>query len=224
MATPLSIHRPAGEPKGGVVVLQEAFGVTDHIEAIGRRLAGEGWLASIPHLFHRTGDAKLPYDDITPVIPHVQALTLEDLLEDLGAAIDSLTGAGLALGQIGAVGFCMGGTLALFTATRWDIGAAVTFYGGGVTKGRFGLRGLVDEVADLRAPWLGLYGDLDEGIPVDQVEQLRAAAAAVAQPTEVVRYPDAGHGFNCDDRDAYEPAAAADAWQRTLAWFDLHLT
>jgi carboxymethylenebutenolidase len=223
MPTPLSVHRPVGPPKGGIVVIQEAFGVTDHIEDVAERLAGAGWLAVVPHLFHRTGDPKLPYDDISQVIPHMEKLTVDDLLADIGAAIDEPTSEGIPLARVGVVGFCMGGTLALVTATHWPIGAAVTFYGGGVTKGRFGLRALVDEVADLRAPWLGLYGDLDKGIPVEDVEQLRDAASAVELPTEVVRYPDADHGFNCDHRDSYEPTSAADAWARTLAWFATHL-
>ncbi|HEV3364931.1 MAG TPA: dienelactone hydrolase family protein, partial [Acidimicrobiia bacterium] len=97
------------------------------------------------------------------------------------------------------------------------------FYGGGVTEGRFGFRPLVEEVTGLRAPWLGLYGDLDEGIPVEGVEQLRGAAARSGQETELIRYPEAGHGFHCDQRESYEPKSAQDAWARTLAWFDEHL-
>jgi carboxymethylenebutenolidase len=82
---------------------------------------------------------------------------------------------------------------------------------------------LVDAAPSLRAPWLGLYGDEDQGIPVDDVERLRAAAAQSAVETEVVRYAEAGHGFHCDVRASYHQGAAADAWQRTLAWFDRHL-
>ena len=76
----------------------------------------------------------------------------------------------------------------------------------------------------MQSPWLGLYGDLDQGIPVDEVEALRRVTAKAPVPTEIVRYADAGHGFNCNDRpDAFHAASAADAWQRTLAWFDRHL-
>jgi carboxymethylenebutenolidase len=221
--TPLSIHEPAGTPKGGVVVVQEAFGVNDHIEDVARRFAAEGWLAVAPHLFHRSGDPKLGYGDMSQVMPHMQALTAEGVLADVDAAIDHLTGAGIPPGRIGIVGFCMGGTVALVTAARRDLGAAVSFYGGGVTEGRFGFGPLVEEATGLRAPWLGLYGDLDQGIPVEGVEQLRAAAASSGQETELVRYPEAGHGFHCDQRDSYEPKSAQDAWARTLAWFDRHL-
>ena len=221
--TPLSVHEPDGPPTGGIVVIQEAFGVNDHIEDVARRFAAEGWLAVAPHLFHRSGDPKLGYDDMSMVTPHMQALTADGVLADVDAALDHLARAGIPPARIGVVGFCMGGTVTLVTAVRRDVGAAVTFYGGGVTEGRFGFGPLVEEAEHLRAPWLGLYGDLDQGIPVDGVEQLRAAAAASGQETEVVRYPEAGHGFHCDQRSSYEPKSAQDAWARTLAWFHDHL-
>ncbi|MHB8452253.1 MAG: dienelactone hydrolase family protein, partial [Mycobacteriales bacterium] len=94
-----------------------------------------------------------------------------------------------------------------------------TFYGGGVSAGRFGLPSLVDMAPGLKTPWLGLYGDLDQGIPVEQVESLRDAIAKAPVPTEIVRYPEAGHGFHCDARDSYHQPSAGDAWQRTLDWF-----
>jgi carboxymethylenebutenolidase len=117
----------------------------------------------------------------------------------------------------------MGGTVALITAVRREVGAAVSFYGGGVAEGRFGFGPLIEEATGLRAPWLGLYGDLDRGIPIADVELLRTAAASSGQDTEVVRYPDAAHGFHCDRRADYEPSSAQDAWQRTLGWFDRYL-
>jgi carboxymethylenebutenolidase len=222
--TPLSVYEPAGAPKGGVIVIQEAFGVNDHIEDVTRRFAGEGWLSVAPHLFHRTGDPKLGYTDFSEVRPHMGALTKEAVLEDLDAALAHLEAAGIPASRTGVVGFCMGGTVALVAAVHRPIGAAVTYYGGGVKEGRFGFRPLVEEAPALQAPWLGLFGDLDQGIPVDQVEELRAAAATSGQPTEVVRYPEAGHGFHCDQRDSYHAASSLDGWTRTLAWFDRHLT
>jgi carboxymethylenebutenolidase len=220
--TPLSVHEPGGAPRGGVVVVQEAFGVTDHIEDVARRLAGEGWLAVAPHLLHRTGDPKLPYD-IEQVKPHMGALTAEGILADVDAAIARLDEAGVDGARTGVVGFCMGGTVALVVAARRAVGAAVTFYGGGVAEGRFGFGPLVEEATRLHCPWLGLYGDLDRGIPADDVERLRTAAASSGQSTEIVRYPDAGHGFHNDARPAYHAESARDAWSRTLRWFDRHL-
>jgi carboxymethylenebutenolidase len=222
--TPLSVHEPAGDAKGGVVVIQEIFGVNDHIEDICSRLADAGWLAVAPHLFHRTGDPKLGYTDMDEGRAHAGKLTAEGILEDVDAAIARIAEAGIPASRTGIVGFCMGGTVALLTATRRDLGASVTFYGGGIADGRFGFGPQTDEAPALRAPWLGLYGDLDHGIPVDDVEQLRTAAATSGQPTEVVRYPDAGHGFNCDQRGSYHEPSASDAWRRTLEWFDRYLT
>jgi carboxymethylenebutenolidase len=117
----------------------------------------------------------------------------------------------------------MGGTVALATAVRREIGASVTFYGGGVTSSRFGFAPLVEEAPKLRCPWLGLFGDRDRGIPVEDVEALRAAAARSGQPTEVVRYPEAGHGFHCHERPEYHEASATDAWRRALDWFDTYV-
>jgi carboxymethylenebutenolidase len=223
MTTPLTIQAPSGTPKGGVVVVQEAFGVNDHIEDVVRRFAEAGYLAVAPHLFHRTGDPKLGYGNMEEVMPHMKALSPETILEDMDVAIDHLGTAGITLDRIGVVGFCMGGTVTLLISTERPVGAGVTFYGGGVTQGRFGFPPLVEVAPHLQAPWLGLFGDLDQGIPVDDVEALRAAAATSDLPTEVVRYPDAGHGFHCDQRDSYHAESAADAWQRTLAWFEEHL-
>jgi carboxymethylenebutenolidase len=221
--TPLSIYRPASPPKGGIVVVQEAFGVNDHIEDVCRRFADAGWMAVAPHMFHRTGDPKLGYTDMSEVMSHMQALTAEQVLADFDAGLAALAEDGIPAGRSGVVGFCMGGTVALVIGAERPVGAAVTFYGGGVLEGRFGFPPLVEEATRLQAPWLGLFGDLDQGIPVEQVEQLRTAAATSGQPTEIVRYPNAGHGFHCDQRESYESASAADAWQRTLAWFDRYL-
>jgi carboxymethylenebutenolidase len=95
----------------------------------------------------------------------------------------------------------------------------VTFYGGGVTEGRFGFPPMVESAPGLRAPWLGLFGDRDPTIPVESVERLQVAAAGAEVRTEVVRYPDAGHAFLRDGGPTYHEATAADAWMRMLDWF-----
>jgi carboxymethylenebutenolidase len=216
---------PAGEAKGGIVVVQEAFGVTSHIEDIARRLADAGWQAVAPAFFHRQGSPVLAYDDFAAVMPIMKELTAEGITADVTAALDHLEAAGFTPSRTGVVGFCMGGSVTFYAATLRPLGAAVTFYGGGVTEGRFGLPSLVELAPKLQTPWLGLYGDIDQGIPVADVEQLRTATAASGVPAEVVRFPDADHGFNCNDRPAvFNSSAAADAWARTLAWFDQYLT
>ena len=222
---PLTVRRPDGPVLGGIVVLQEAFGVNEHVVDLCRRLADSGRIAVAPHLFHRTGDPSFGYDvDFAEIGPHMAALNPDGLAADIDVALQHIAAAGVEPSATGVVGFCMGGTVALWTATRRDVGAAVTFYGGGVVNNRFGLPSLVELAPTLRAPWLGLYGDRDRGIPVDEVEQLRAAAATSGQPTEIVRYADAEHGFNCDRRSSYDEPSATDAWQRMSAWFDQYLT
>ena len=222
--TPLTIRHPDAPPVGGVVVIQEAFGVTTHIEAVCQRLADVGWLAVAPHLFHRSGDPVLPYDDFSQVARHFSALTPEGILADVDAALGFIDDAGFPVDTAGIVGFCMGGTVALTMAAERQVGAAVSFYGGGVLKGRFGFPPLVESAPRLRAPWLGLYGERDGGIPVEDVERLREAAAQAEVPTEVVLYAEAGHGFNRDGSPDYVESAATDAWARTLDWFADNLT
>jgi carboxymethylenebutenolidase len=215
--------RPDGAAKGGVVVVQEAFGVNPHIEDVTRRFATAGWDAVAPAFFHRQGSPVLDYDDLATVMPLLGQLTPEGLAMDLAAAVGHLAGAGHPAGRVAVVGFCMGGTVAFYAATLHPLGAAVTFYGGGVAQGRFGLPSLVDLAPQLQTPWLGHFGDRDRGIPVADVEALRAAAGRLGVATGIHRYPDADHGFHCDARPAvFHPAAADLAWQRTLGWLDRH--
>ena len=202
-----------------MVVVQEAFGLTAHIVEVAERFAAAGHLALAPALFHRQGSPVFAYDDLDNARQVMASLSAQGLAMDVTAALAALADEGFAPQRCAVVGFCMGGSVTLAAAVDHAVGAAVTYYGGGILQGRFGLPPLVELAPALRTPWLGLFGDLDQGIPVEQVEALRAAAARSGVDSEVVRYPDAGHGFNCDDRPAaVNPAAAADAWRRTAAW------
>lgn len=221
---PAYAARPDAHATAAVIVVQEAFGVNAHIQDVCRRVAAEGYLAVAPHLFYRTGDPDLAYDDFPAVGPQMQALSRGNIEDDLDATLGWLDDQGFAPGRVGIVGFCMGGSIALFAAVAYPLGAAVTFYGGGVAEGRFGFPSLIELASGLTTPWLGLYGDKDQGIPSDQVEALRTAAGRSGVPSEIVRYPDAGHGFHCDARPAaYSPVAARDAWARAVSWLRLHL-
>ena len=203
-----------------VIVLQEAFGVNGHIRNVADRFADEGYLAVAPQLFHRDASPEIPYDDFPSAMTFMANLTKQGLTNDLNATTDFLATLGFRAPNIGAVGYCMGGTVAFFAATLGTVGAATSFYGGGVATGRFGLPPLLELAADLKSPWLGLYGDLDQSIPVDQIEALREATNEVPVATEIVRYAEGQHGFHCDARpDAYNEAAARDAYARALAFF-----
>jgi carboxymethylenebutenolidase len=214
---------PGTSEHRAVIVVQEAFGVNEHIEDVCRRFAAEGYRAVAPHLFYRTGDPVLDYVNFEKIVPHIQALSEAGLAGDLDATLGHLAERGIDESRTAIVGFCMGGTIAFLTAARHRLAAAATFYGGGVAEGRFGMPSLVDLAPRLQTPWLGLYGDLDQGIPVEQVEALRVAVAGAPVAAEVVRYEEAGHGFHCDARDSYHEPSARDAWRRTLSWFQGHM-
>ena len=216
---------PDGSRRGAVVVIQEAFGVNEHIKGVARRAAEAGYHALAPALFHRAGGGTADYGDFAAVIPLFEGVSDDGILLDVDAALTHLRAVGHADPAIGIVGFCFGGRVTFLVAARRAIGAAVGFYGGGiVSKGALPFEPLVGEVAALRTPWLGLFGDEDASIPVADVENLRAALADAPVDAEVVRYAGAQHGFHCDARpDHFHSEAAADAWRRALEWFDRHL-
>jgi carboxymethylenebutenolidase len=220
----ITICEPAAPANAAVIVLQEAFGVNQHIRSILFRLRDSGYTALAPHLFEEAGDPEIPYTDTDAAIAAAGTVRKEKLLADVDECLAYLERKGVSASAVGLVGFCMGGSAALAVACYRDLGAAVTFYGGGIVKGRFGFGPLVDEVRSLRAPWLGCYGDLDPTIPSSDIAALREALSFVDRPTEIVRYDRAGHGFHCDARDSYEPDSAKDAWGRTMVWFGRHLS
>jgi len=216
--------RPDGSARGAVIVIQEAFGVNAHIEDVTRRFADTGYHAVAPHVFHRAGGGTAPYGDFSKVLPLYEHLDDAGILVDVDATREHLHAAGWDDSRIGIVGFCFGGRVTFLVALRRRLGAGAGFYGGGIVTARFPqFPPLVGEAAELQTPWLGLFGDRDQSIPVEDVERLREALRAASVPTEVVRYPDAQHGFHCDQRDSYDETAAKDAWNRTLGWFDAHL-
>ena len=211
--------------KGGVIVVQEAFGVNEHIESVADRFAEHGYHAVAPHFFHRAGGGTVPYDNYEKVLEKYAGLNDDAILVDVDAARSLLHNAGWADSSIGIVGFCFGGRVTFLVALRRAIGAAVGYYGGGIVTARAPqFPALAGEAKTLQTPWLGFFGDQDPSIPVEDVEKLRTALEDAPVDHDIVRYADAGHGFNRDvSPDAYRPGAAADAWRRMLAWFEQHL-
>jgi carboxymethylenebutenolidase len=215
---------PDGDARGAVIVVQEAFGVNDHIRDVTRRFAAAGYHAIAPAFFHRAGGGTADYGDFAAVMPLFEGVTDDGVLADVDTTLEHLHDQGFHDGQVGIVGFCWGGRVTFLVCARRVIGAGVGFYGGGIaSKSGLGFDALIDEAAALQAPWLGLFGDEDASIPVEDVEKLREAVRGAPVPTDVVRYAGAGHGFHCDARPDFDPEAAADAWARTLDWFDTHL-
>jgi carboxymethylenebutenolidase len=220
------VAQPAEEPRGAVIVVQEAFGVNGHIEDVTRRVADAGYYAIAPDLFHRSGaGCVVEYGDFAKVMELFKDVSGdESVLTDIEAALGHLHRAAFSDRSIGIVGFCFGGRVSFLVALRYTLGAAVGFYGGGIVTGRFPqFPPLIADAAAHATPWLGLFGDQDASIPVGDVEQLRTTLRATSVDTDVVRYADAGHGFHCDQRSDYRPDDADDAWARTLSWFATHL-
>ena len=222
----LYVAQPDGEPQAAVIVVMEAFGVNGHIEDVTRRMAAEGYLAVSPDLYHRYENNLAGYDQMAEIMEMMGNLTDGHSLTDVDATLDYLAGQGYPAAKVGITGFCMGGRVTFLTAISRPVGAAVTYYGGAIVTDGFtaGQPKLADRHGDLQCPWLGLFGDLDGMIPVEGLEQLRADLADNAQPTDLVRYADADHGFLCDERPSYNADAAADGWSRMAAWFGTHLS
>jgi carboxymethylenebutenolidase len=213
---PAYVALPAGKPRGGLVVMQEIFGVNKHIRAVADGYAQDGYLAVAPHIFQRVQpDVDVGYSpqDIALGMGYKQkadALPAPGILQDVQAAIDSA--AAQSGGKVGIIGFCWGGLLGWRAACGLQgLAAAVTYYGNMVTP---------EEIArQPQVPVLSHFADRDQHIPVSGVEAFQKQHPEV----EVHRYATADHGFNCDLRDAWNPEAAKLARLRTLVFLARHV-
>lgn len=209
-----------------VLVVSEIFGVHEYIADVARRLAHQGYLALAPDLFVRQGDP-MAYGSIAEVMSHVISKVPDaQVLQDLDACRDwSLVNGGKA-GHVGITGLCWGGRFVWLYCAHAPVQAGVAWYGRLVgTPSALAPNNPVDIAKDLKAPVLGLYGGKDQGITQESVEQMRKALAvgdAAAKASEIVVYPDAGHGFHADYRPSYNAKDAQDGWNRALAWFRQH--
>jgi carboxymethylenebutenolidase len=213
----LTVAEPVSAIRGGIVVLHEARGVTDSVRGIVHGLAADGWLTVAPHLYHRDGADELDGAD-EEVQQQVDRLEGEQVMADTDTAFGWLAEHGIAPDLMGVIGFDLGGSVALLVAAKRTLGAAVTVAGErlAATPGT-GLPSMIDAAPGLTCPWLGIYGEDAGGEPDPEVARLRDAAASSQVATDVVVYPRRGHRFDDD------PEVAADAWQRSLNWFDSHL-
>ncbi len=203
-----------------VLVVQEIFGLHEHIKDVCRRLAKLGYAAIAPSLYHRQGDVtKLAsFDEIRPIVATVPDA---QVMSDLDAAVVWATKAGIAdASRVGITGFCWGGRIVwLYAAHSPSLRAGVAWYGRVVgDKTANQPAHPVDLAARIKAPVLGLYGGEDTGIPIATTEQLQAALGPGSKSTFHI-YPDAPHAFFADYRPSYREAAAIDAWQRMFVWF-----
>ena len=220
------LARPTdGATRPGVVVFMEIFGINSHIRSVVERVAAEGYVALAPDFFHRTGPGiEVGYDDagFAKGMELLNQLVSDEMVSDAQAAVDYLKGRSDVRGdRIGAMGFCIGGHIAYLAACEADIGAAASFYGGGIAapEGMGGGASTISRTGQIRGRILCLFGGKDGFIPLAQVEAIEAALKHAGTDHEVVVYPDAEHGFFCDQRGAYQKAAADDAWERLKALF-----
>lgn len=209
----LTVSAPESAVRGGIVVVPEAYGVTDAVRQLAAGLAGEGWLAVIPHLYHRGGVDELPQDSAPEQVHcQVKQLSAESVGADTDASLRWLAQRGVPADRIGVVGFGLGGAVALIVAAQRDLGAAVTVDGIGVVQPVVPtLPALVGAAPELRCPWLGIYGPGSQ-VPDPEVHKLRDAAHSARVATDLVHY--------CLDTDQ---STAEETWARTLNWFDCHL-
>jgi len=202
------LARPA-KPGPGLIVIQEWWGLVPQIERVADRFAAEGFVALAPDLYH--GQTTSSPDQAGKLM---MSLRIEDAARDLAAAIDYLTGLPEVNGSsIGTVGFCMGGALSLFAASKNpEVGACVVFYGGHPN--------IKPDLASLRAPVLGLFAGQDTFVTPQVVGELDRLLTELGKPHTFNTYADAGHAFFNEDRpEVYDPAASKDAWAKTLAFF-----
>ncbi|URQ60597.1 dienelactone hydrolase family protein [Pantoea alhagi] len=204
-----------------VLVVQEIFGVHEHIRDICRRLAAEGYLAVAPELYFRQGDPS-EYSDIKQLLDNVVSKVPDaQVLADLDHVANWAAKHGGDMRNMAITGFCWGGRIVwLYAAHNPQLKAGVAWYGRLVgEKSMKQPKHPIDIAVDLNAPVLGLYGAKDEGIPLESVDSMRQALHAANATAEIIVYPEAGHAFNADYRPSYHEESAKDGWQRMLAWF-----
>lgn len=205
------VARPASEPIAGLVIVQEIFGVNPHIRRVTDGYARDGFLAVAPAIFDRIErGVELGYEgaDMQRAMSFVPKLSLEKSLLDVEAALNyaaSSTGK-----KTGVVGYCFGGTVAWLAVTRLHPAVAVGYYGGGIAN---------YAAEEPRCPVMLHFGKDDSHIPAEKIDTVRRAHPGV----EIYVYEGAGHGFNCEQRDSYDAAAAGLAHTRTLDFFARYL-
>jgi carboxymethylenebutenolidase len=201
---------PGGTPRGGLVVIQEIWGVNSHIRDVADGYAADGYLAIAPALFDRIERGVMMdqynQETMTKGFGYMQRVNIDHALLDVRAAVEAASEAG----KVGVVGFCFGGRIAWLAASRLDgISASISYYGGGVP-------GLASEQP--KCPVILHFGEKDQHIPVPSVEEFKKA-----HPTLPVYLYAADHGFNCDKRGSYDAAAATLARQRSLEFLRKHV-
>jgi carboxymethylenebutenolidase len=222
-------YRAAPSGKTGlatILVVQEIFGVHEHIKDVCRRFAKEGFLAVAPEIFVRQGDAA-KYNDIPTLIRDVVSKVPDaQVMSDLDATAAWASKNGGAADRLGITGFCWGGRITfLYAAHNPQVRAGVAWYGRVVGESTpNNPRQPIDVASTIKAPILALYGGADSGIPRESIERMVAALKSAGNSrSELVLYPDAPHAFHADYRPSYRKEAAEDGWKRAVGWFKANM-
>jgi len=216
---------PQGDgPFPAVVVLQEIFGVNTHIRDVTERFAKEGYVAIAPALYHRLApgfETGYTEENIELGREYKQKTNADDLLTDVQAAINYVKALPhVKPNAIGCIGFCFGGHVAYLAATLSDIKATASFYGAGITTWCPGDElPTVSRSTQISGTIHAFFGIEDQSIPQDQVDQIERELQYHSIPHKIFRYPNAGHGFFCDQRGSYNEKAAKDSWDKVLSLF-----
>jgi len=208
-----------------VLVVQEIFGVHEYIKDVCRRFAKLGYFAVAPELFARQGDVST-MTDVQEILAKVVSKVPDDqVMGDLDATVAWAQSTGKAnTAKLGITGFCWGGRIVWLYAAHSDkLKAGVAWYGRIASPpDELHPKHPIGVARHLKAPVLGLYGSADQGIPLSDIDQMRAALAEAKDPSEIVVYPGAQHGFHADYRPSYDAEAAKDGWERLKKWFKAH--
>jgi carboxymethylenebutenolidase len=215
-----------GKSAPAIVVFQEVFGVNSHIRSVVDRLAEAGYRAIAPALYQRTAPGfEVGYSEADLALgrQHKDLTTAPQLLSDIEQTIAYLkTESSEGQRGFGCIGFCFGGHVAYLAATLPEIKATASFYGAGIptfTPG--GGEPTIQRTPDIRGTFYGFYGLADPLIPLEHIDQIEQALEAAQVPHRIFRYPEAGHGFCCDQRSDYQPTACTDAWAAVLELFQI---
>jgi carboxymethylenebutenolidase len=221
---PVYFARPANVQNPPVIlVAMEIFGLHEYIKDVTRRLGKLGALAVAPDYYFRAGEDLTKITEPPKLMPIVNKKPDSELFADLDATVAWAKSQGGDTGRLGIIGFCRGGrTVWEYSAHNANLKAGVAFYGSLVdpeAQKALWPKSPIQAAADVKAPVLGLYGEKDAGIPLAQVDQMKAALTGANKTFEIKIYPEAPHGFHADYRASYRKEAAEDAWKEMQAWF-----
>jgi carboxymethylenebutenolidase len=210
-----------GGPFPTVLVIQEVFGVHEHIKDLCRRLAKAGYFAIAPELYARQGDPSKYTDTQKLVAEVVVKVPTDQVMSDLDATAAYAKSSGKAdTAKLAVTGFCWGGFATwMYAAHNPNLKAATAWYGSDRKISELQPKNPADIAGQVKCPVLAFYGGQDQSIPKETIEKRQEACKAAGKTCEVKIYPDAPHGFNADYRPSYRADDAKDAWNRMLAWF-----